>query len=75
MATAGYPPSQDAMYALNPSTRVEAEITDDARQVSRTPSPTPSEMRALKFRFDTVDWKTMASRKFWFRREWLCALL
>lgn len=74
MATTGYPP-QDAMYALNPPTRLEAEVADDARQLSRTPSPTPSEVRALKFRLGTVDWKAMASRKFWFRREWLCALL
>jgi hypothetical protein len=77
MATAGYPPpqeSQDAMYALNSSTRLE--IADDARQqLLRTPSPTPSEMRALKFRLGEVDWKTMASRKFWLRKEWLCALL
>jgi hypothetical protein len=72
MATAGYPPPQDAMYALNSPTRLE--ITDDARQLLRTPSPTPSEMMALKFRLSMVDWETITSRKFWFRREWLCAL-
>ena len=77
MATAGYQQlgPQDAMYALNSPTRLEAEVADDARRLSRTPSPTPSEMRALKFRLDTIDWKKMASKKFWFRREWLCSLL
>lgn len=73
MATAGYPPPQDAMYALNSSTRLE--IANDAHQLIRTPSPTPSELRALKFELGAVDWKAMASRKFWFRREWLCVLL
>ena len=71
----GYPPPQDAMYALTSPTRLEAEVVDGARQLSRTPSPTPSEMRALKFRLSAVDWKAITSRKFWFRREWLCALL
>ena len=40
-------------------------------RVSRTPSPTPSEQRELER--GVIDWKGMASWKFWFRRKWLCA--
>ena len=37
---------------------------------SRTPSPTPSELRELKS--GVIDWQGMKSRSFWFRREWIC---
>ncbi|KAF7290616.1 hypothetical protein MIND_01301800 [Mycena indigotica] len=35
----------------------------------RTPSPTPSEAKAL--RSGLFDWKTLLSWRFWIRREWL----
>ncbi|RDB21755.1 Golgi apparatus membrane protein TVP38 [Hypsizygus marmoreus] len=37
--------------------------------LSRTPSPTPSEARELKT--GVLDWKTVRKWRFWFRREWL----
>ncbi|KIY63711.1 hypothetical protein CYLTODRAFT_493693 [Cylindrobasidium torrendii FP15055 ss-10] len=39
------------------------------RNVSRTPSPTPSEQKELGS--GAIDWKSMASWRFWLRREWL----
>ncbi|KAI0346223.1 hypothetical protein BDW22DRAFT_1323747, partial [Trametopsis cervina] len=40
------------------------------RYISRTPSPTPSEAEELK-KTSLVDWKAMASWKFWLRREYI----
>ncbi|KAF9560438.1 hypothetical protein CPC08DRAFT_690092 [Agrocybe pediades] len=59
------------MYStLNSTTTVETKPgRDDVRGLSRTPSPTPSELKELKT--GAIDWKTLASRKFWIRREWL----
>lgn len=37
-----------------------------SRQLSRTPSPTPSELREL----ETGSWKRYISPKFWLRKEW-----
>ncbi|PPR02682.1 hypothetical protein CVT24_002104 [Panaeolus cyanescens] len=44
-------------------------IGNNQNHVSRTPSPTPSELKELDS--GAIDWKSMRSRKFWFRREWL----
>lgn len=49
------------------------DVSIDMRQISRTPSPTPSEMTALS-KNHLLDFEAMRSWKFWFRREWLCAL-
>ena len=49
-----------------------ADVSIDMRQISRTPSPTPSEMTALSKKH-LIDFQAMKSVKFWFRREWLCA--
>jgi len=38
------------------------------RQLSRTPSPTPSEIQELET--GAIDWKTVMSRKFWIRKDW-----
>lgn len=51
-----------------------ADVTVDMRQISRTPSPTPSEMTALSKKH-LFDFEAMKSWKFWFRREWLCAFI
>lgn len=47
------------------------DVSLNMRQISRTPSPTPSEMTALSKKH-LFDFEAMKSRKFWFRREWLC---
>ncbi|OCH86161.1 hypothetical protein OBBRIDRAFT_797454 [Obba rivulosa] len=54
----------DAPYTLK--TRHEAV---SMREISRTPSPTPSELEEL--RKPPIDWKAMANWRFWIRREWL----
>lgn len=41
------------------------------RQLSRTPSPTPSELKELET--GAIDWKTVKSRKFWIRKDWACS--
>ncbi|KAJ7736724.1 hypothetical protein DFH07DRAFT_842599 [Mycena maculata] len=41
----------------------------DIRNISRTPSPTPSETKALSG--GLLNWKEMANWRFWIRREWL----
>ncbi|KDR72938.1 hypothetical protein GALMADRAFT_252295 [Galerina marginata CBS 339.88] len=72
MLGVGYPPQNDGMYAtLNSTTTIETKVGDveDARRISRTPSPTPSEAKEL--RTGAIDWKTLSSPKFWIRREWL----
>ncbi|KAH9926529.1 snare associated Golgi protein-domain-containing protein [Amylocystis lapponica] len=39
------------------------------RQISRTPSPTPSEAEELN-RTQMFDWKAMANWRFWVRKQW-----
>ncbi|KAJ3510802.1 hypothetical protein NLJ89_g4469 [Agrocybe chaxingu] len=71
-----YPPQQDAnTYATLGSTTtlansmVEGKMGEEARQITRTPSPTPSELKELQT--GAIDWKTLRTKNFWFRREWL----
>ncbi|KAF8966148.1 snare associated Golgi protein-domain-containing protein [Flammula alnicola] len=75
MTTAGYPPTQLQLYpGINSTSTLETkvgELSEDARQVSRTPSPTPSEQKELNS--GAIDWKTISRPKFWFRREWIWA--
>ncbi|KAF8804024.1 hypothetical protein BYT27DRAFT_7108525 [Phlegmacium glaucopus] len=62
-----YPPSHEAVYhgLPNPS---ETAVGEDSR-LPRTPSPTPSEAKELES--GAVSWKSLSTRKFWFRRAWL----
>jgi len=67
-----YPPQRDLLHpAMNSTSSLETKVAEDPRQISRTPSPTPSELKELKT--GAVDWKTLRTKSFWFRREWLCA--
>ena len=69
-----YPHDASATTLGDPST-VDfhtRKAEDDARRVSRTPSPTPSEQKELA-RDGLFDWKTLLNWRFWIRREWLCA--
>ena len=78
----GYPPPLDpsAPVAVSPAYYHKmnghnynaSEVTVNMRQISRTPSPTPSETAELKKRH-LFDFQAMKSLKYWFRREWLCA--
>lgn len=65
---ATYPPSNESYT----STVNSAKAPDLSRQISRTPSPTPSEAKELRTT-GAFDWKSLRSPKFWIRREWLCA--
>ena len=44
-----------------------------SRQLNRTPSPTPSELRELGT--GAIEWKRVMSWRFWFRKEWACSSL
>lgn len=67
-----YPPQQNILYpAMNSTSTLETKLGEDPRQISRTPSPTPSELKELKT--GAIDWETLKRKSFWFRREWLCA--
>ena len=48
------------------------DVMVEVRDLSRTPSPTPSEQAELK-KTGLFDWKAMANWRYWLRREWLCA--
>ncbi|THH14146.1 hypothetical protein EW146_g6147 [Bondarzewia mesenterica] len=69
-----YPPN-GSTYNLNSSSTVNLNVNkskneDDARRISRTPSPTPSEAAELA-RGSLFDWKTITHWRFWIRRKWL----
>jgi hypothetical protein len=70
-----YPPSakysNPSLNPLNPM--ASSKIADDHREISRTPSPTPSELEALKT--GALDWKTLSNWRFWIRKEWTCSSL
>ncbi|KAJ7641439.1 hypothetical protein FB45DRAFT_900229 [Roridomyces roridus] len=62
-----YPPPNGA---FNPSTASSYnKRPDDIRNISRTPSPTPSEFKALNE--PMLSWKQLTNWRFWIRREWL----
>ena len=65
-----YPPSNDDV-SINSRTPFDLK-DEEASRLSRTPSPTPSEAKELES--GPVDWKRLLTRKFWFRREWICTL-
>lgn len=64
MASFPYPPNSSAYDPPSPYNTKEP-----TRATGRTPSPTPSEDKALKS--GVLDWKGMAKWSFWIRREWL----
>lgn len=63
-----YPPHA-AYHGTNSAMLFDTKPGEDT-QVSRTPSPTPSEAKELES--GAVDWKALLTGKFWFRKEWLC---
>ncbi|KAH9169552.1 snare associated Golgi protein-domain-containing protein [Lactarius sanguifluus] len=67
-----YPPNgSSAPYSFDDSSStVHGKYEFASNRISRTPSPTPSEAAELA-RKGLFDWKSMASWRFWFRREWL----
>ena len=75
----GYPPPLDphnpavgsAAYYHKMNNYSTGDVTVNMRQISRTPSPTPSETEELKKKH-LFDFNAMKSWKYWFRREWLC---
>jgi uncharacterized membrane protein YdjX (TVP38/TMEM64 family) len=67
MPPQAYPPTTTSSYS-EPGRY--SKTPDDARRVSRTPSPTPSEEAELS-RDNLLDWKNVTKWRFWFRREWL----
>ncbi len=66
-----YSPVSISMYQGFDSTTTKP--TEDSRYLTRTPSPTPSELREMNT--GAIDWKTVTSREFWFRKEWICGLI
>ncbi|KAJ7485175.1 hypothetical protein B0H11DRAFT_2018366 [Mycena galericulata] len=67
-SSGSYPPNGP----FNPSSssfNLSKGGADDIRNISRTPSPTPSEAKALNDGF--LSWKQLTNWRFWIRREWL----
>lgn len=64
-----YPPHAAYHGLTNSAMSFDTKPGEDT-QVSRTPSPTPSEAKELES--GAVDWKALLTGKFWFRKEWLC---
>lgn len=70
-------PNSDGYNNSNANLNIRNEesykTAEDVRQISRTPSPTPSEAKELTT--GALDWKQIMNWRFWIRREWLCAFL
>ena len=64
-----YPPSNEDV-PINSRTSIEPKV--GRLSPNRTPSPTPSEARELET--GAVNWKRLATGKFWFRKEWIGTL-
>ncbi|KAJ6491562.1 hypothetical protein DFH09DRAFT_1208066 [Mycena vulgaris] len=62
-----YPPNGP----FNPSSvsTFNTKAADNDRNISRTPSPTPSEAKALSE--GLFSWKQLANWRFWIRKEWI----
>lgn len=69
--SSSYPPNGPFNPSSVSSFNSTAKGQDDVRNISRTPSPTPSEAKALSDGFLT--WKQISNWRFWIRREWLSA--
>ena len=72
-----YPPvnstfnSNDPTFNVNTNKDAQFAAAEAGRNLARTPSPTPSELKELKT--GAINWKAMTNWRFWIRREWLCA--
>jgi len=61
--------SQDDV--VSPLKSKHTDVVVDMREISRTPSPTPSEVAELK-NTHVIDFKAMANWRWWLRKEWFC---
>ncbi|KAJ6632599.1 hypothetical protein B0H10DRAFT_20364 [Mycena sp. CBHHK59/15] len=66
-ASGSYPPN-GPFNPASMSTFNSAKASDDMRNISRTPSPTPSEAKALND--GLFSWKQLTNWRFWIRKEW-----
>ncbi|KAJ7629500.1 Fungalysin metallopeptidase-domain-containing protein [Mycena polygramma] len=66
-----YPPNGPFNPSSVSSFNSVARNHDDARIISRTPSPTPSEAQALSE--GLFSWKQLSNWRFWIRKEWTSA--
>ncbi|KAF9524227.1 hypothetical protein CPB83DRAFT_861653 [Crepidotus variabilis] len=74
-----YPPTRNVDYptyntassttTLQSLTSTKIDHNERAREISRTPSPTPSELKELKT--GAIDWKAFAKPSFWIRKDWI----
>ncbi|THH02976.1 hypothetical protein EW145_g6636 [Phellinidium pouzarii] len=62
--------SRSGISSKNPGSFIGEHTSASVRHVSRTPSPTPSEVGLLTRR-GVLDLDRMKDWRFWFRREWL----
>ncbi|KAI0806058.1 snare associated Golgi protein-domain-containing protein [Irpex lacteus] len=62
--------SQTATVPVLKKPTASNDAVVEIRELSRTPSPTPSEQAELK-KNGLFDWRAMASWRYWIRREWL----
>ncbi|KAJ7086455.1 hypothetical protein B0H15DRAFT_844769 [Mycena belliarum] len=70
LAMGSYPPPNGSFDPSSVSTfNSHAKGTQDIRNISRTPSPTPSEAKALSD--GLFNWKQLLSWRFWLRKEWI----
>jgi len=65
-----YPPSQYDPSTVTSSTFSATKVGHEDERMARTPSPTPSELKELEK--GAIDWKALATWRFWLRRDWLC---
>ncbi|KAF9811060.1 hypothetical protein IEO21_06689 [Rhodonia placenta] len=66
----GFEASRTSLGSDEESNKKGGATVVDMRDITRTPSPTPSESEELK-KTNLIDWKAMGRWKFWIRREWL----
>ncbi|KAJ7186821.1 hypothetical protein C8R46DRAFT_1058148, partial [Mycena filopes] len=61
-----YPPNHNTSFTSGYSAK---QLDDDRRHIARTPSPTPSEAKALN---DGIfNWRELFNWRFWARKEWI----
>jgi uncharacterized membrane protein YdjX (TVP38/TMEM64 family) len=63
----------DNTYSFTSLSSTTKVGVDDDMRYSRTPSPTPSELEALKS--GALDWKTLSHWRFWIRKDWIRTFL
>ncbi|KDQ58840.1 hypothetical protein JAAARDRAFT_56898 [Jaapia argillacea MUCL 33604] len=67
-ASNSYPPAPT--YGYNGPVQQPRKNEPLARDISRTPSPTPSELKELE-KSGPFDWEKWSDWRFWIRKEWL----